>query len=158
MTIRERINLFLCARNIPRSTFEKRCGLSNGYVRNLKETPSATKLENILRAYPEINRVWLLTGEGEMLTVPASPGTQSTTDSGQQFNGAISGNQHQFAGHDLNNNAPCAVGAEVDKFMTALSAQMEITNAQMELTKATQAQLDKAQQQIDRLISLLEAK
>lgn len=94
-----------------------------------------------------------------MLSSPAAPTpTQATTDGGQQFNGTITGTHQQFAGHELNNNAPCGAGPEVAKLLQALNTQMEMTNAQMELTKTTQAQLDKAQQQIDRLISLLEAK
>ncbi len=67
MTIKDRIETFIEHQGIRRSTFEKSCGFSNGYTRNLKENPSASKIEDILNAYPELNRIWLLTGEGEML-------------------------------------------------------------------------------------------
>ena len=67
MTIKDRINIFIERQGIRRSSFEKSCGFSNGYTRNLKENPSASKLEAILKSYPELNRVWLLSGEGEML-------------------------------------------------------------------------------------------
>ena len=67
MTIKDRIELFIKHQKIRRSAFEKTCGFSNGYTRNLKENPSAAKIEDILRNYPELNRVWLLSGEGEML-------------------------------------------------------------------------------------------
>ena len=67
MTIKDRIELFIKRQGIRRSTFEKACGFSNGYTRNLKENPSAAKIEDILNNYPELNRVWLLSGEGEML-------------------------------------------------------------------------------------------
>lgn len=67
MTIKERIEIFIERQGIKRSVFEKSCGFSNGYTRNLKENPSATKIEDILNAYPELNRVWLLSGEGNML-------------------------------------------------------------------------------------------
>lgn len=67
MTIKERIEKFISYKGIRRSVFEKTCGLSNGYTRNLKESPSVSKIEDILTAYPELNRVWLLSGEGEML-------------------------------------------------------------------------------------------
>lgn len=67
MTIKERIEMFIEHQGIRRSVFEKSCGFSNGYTRNLKENPSATKIEDILNVYPELNRVWLMTGEGEML-------------------------------------------------------------------------------------------
>ena len=67
MTIKERMEIFIERQGIKRSVFEKSCGFSNGYIRNLKENPSASKIEDILSAYPEISRVWLLSGEGEML-------------------------------------------------------------------------------------------
>lgn len=67
MDLKERINLFLEHKKINRSAFEKASGLSNGYTRNIKESIGGTKLEGILNAFPELNRVWLLTGEGEML-------------------------------------------------------------------------------------------
>ena len=47
--------------------FEKRCGLSNGYIKNFKGNFGSDKLENLLNAFPNLNREWLLTGEGEML-------------------------------------------------------------------------------------------
>ena len=67
MSIKERIEIFIEKQGIRRSAFEKACGFSNGYTRNLKENPSATKIEDILKAYPDLNRVWLLSGEAEML-------------------------------------------------------------------------------------------
>lgn len=72
MTIKERIETFIESRGIKRSVFEKSCGFSNGYTRNLKENPSATKIEDILNAYPELNRVWLLSGDGDMLKSASS--------------------------------------------------------------------------------------
>ena len=59
--------MYIEHQGIKRSVFEKSCGFSNGYLRNLKENPSAAKIEDILTVYPEISRVWLLSGEGEML-------------------------------------------------------------------------------------------
>ena len=43
------------------------CHLSNGYVRNIKSQIGDEKLSNILNTFPELSKVWLLTGEGEML-------------------------------------------------------------------------------------------
>lgn len=66
-TIKERLLDFLGYLNIGQRKFEMNVGLSNGYVNSLKKSPSADKLQMILSAYPELNRDWLLTGEGEML-------------------------------------------------------------------------------------------
>ena len=47
--------------------FELKCDLSNGYVTSMRKGFGRQKLENVLKAYPELNREWLLYGEGEML-------------------------------------------------------------------------------------------
>lgn len=72
MTIKDRIEIFIENQHIKRSVFEKSCGFSNGYTRNLKGSPSASKIEDILNSFPELNRVWLLTGEGNMLKADAT--------------------------------------------------------------------------------------
>lgn len=70
MGLKERINDYLEYKQIRRYQFEKRCGLSNGYTRNIKDNIGPEKLEGILNAFPDINKIWLLTGEGEMLRRP----------------------------------------------------------------------------------------
>lgn len=48
--------------------------MSNGYIDKLRLSPSPEKIEIITQTFPELNRVWLLTGEGEMLNkIDASP-------------------------------------------------------------------------------------
>lgn len=66
-TPKERLILFISYLGIGQSRFEKNCGLSNGYVNNSKGNFGASKLDDILQRYPELNRTWLMTGEGEML-------------------------------------------------------------------------------------------
>lgn len=67
MSIKSRIVQFLEIMGISQGKFEKTAGLSNGYINGLKNSPGADKLQKILCAYPELNRDWLLTGEGSML-------------------------------------------------------------------------------------------
>ena len=66
-TIKDRILLFIKSLDIGQKKFEINCGLSNGYVNNLKATPSARVLQKIFGKYPELNRTWLLSGDGEMI-------------------------------------------------------------------------------------------
>lgn len=66
-TVKERLITFIKQKRISQKKFEEACGLSNGYLNSLRHAPSATKLQSILEAYPNINQVWLLTGVGEML-------------------------------------------------------------------------------------------
>lgn len=71
-TVKERIVAFVKAEQITAREFERRCGLSNGYVNNLKASPSSAVLQKILYAFPDLSQSWLLTGEGPMLSpVPA---------------------------------------------------------------------------------------
>ena len=58
---------FLRYKDISNSVFEKTCGMANGYVNNIRVGVSPKKLESILLNYPELNRDWLIYGEGNML-------------------------------------------------------------------------------------------
>lgn len=66
-TLKERIKMFCDRQKLQVSHFEKKCGLVNGYVNNIRKSVSAEKLEMILSAYPMLNRKWLLSGDGFML-------------------------------------------------------------------------------------------
>lgn len=71
MTTKARLEEFIRFKGLATSRFESMCHLSNGYVRNLKNQVGDEKLNNILSAFPELSKVWLLTGEGEMLNTDA---------------------------------------------------------------------------------------
>lgn len=75
MAIKERMLDFIERMNLTKKEFELTSGLSNGYLNNCKGNVGAAKLEGILTAYPQLNRTWLLTGEGEMLVADTSPRT-----------------------------------------------------------------------------------
>lgn len=66
-TAKERLVAYLTTKKISTREFERRSGLSNGYLKSLRANPSVDKLSAILKAYPDLNRIWLLTGEGSML-------------------------------------------------------------------------------------------
>ena len=59
-----------------KKAFENEVGLSNGFINNIKMTIHPKSSEKILSKYPEINRDWLLFGEGEMLNTKASAVTK----------------------------------------------------------------------------------
>lgn len=56
--------------------FEKKAGLSSGYITSMRKGFGPEKLNNVLSAFPELSRDWLLYGEGSMLcsekNIPAS--------------------------------------------------------------------------------------
>lgn len=139
-TVKERLIEFIKYKQISIREFERMAGLSNGYLKALRKSPTVEKMSSILRAFPELNRMWLLTGEGEMLT---STDGHVATVSGDGT--AISGNSNHVE-----------VPAIISKALDEISAQRMLTQkAQDQLDKAYE-QVSKAQEQIDRLISLLE--
>lgn len=73
MTISDRIRHFEENQGITVKRFESTAGLSNGYVNGIRKGIGSEKLADILRAFPELNRNWLLFGEGEMLTTGTAP-------------------------------------------------------------------------------------
>lgn len=72
MNVKERIKKFIEHKGLPVSKFEEQCELSNGYISAMRKGFGADKLNNVLNVFPELNREWLLYGEGEMLKVPAT--------------------------------------------------------------------------------------
>ena len=66
-TVKQRLMEFCKATGIRPSHIEQKCGFSHGYINSLKDRPSTERAERILAAYPQLSRVWLLSGEGAML-------------------------------------------------------------------------------------------
>ena len=67
MSVKERISEFCKYKGISIRQFEIQCNMSNGYVSSMRKGLGIEKLENVLSSFPELNRDWLLYGEGEML-------------------------------------------------------------------------------------------
>ena len=62
----DRILQFIDYKGISKLSFYKEVGLSNGFLDKNKSIGSG-KLVKILNSYPEIEPLWLLLGQGEML-------------------------------------------------------------------------------------------
>lgn len=68
--ILDRIKEYLDYKGIPVATFEKSLGMSNSsFGKQLKKGAAigTDKLENILKTYPDLSPVWVLTGQGPMI-------------------------------------------------------------------------------------------
>lgn len=66
-SIKERTILFIKSKGLKMKEFEDACGLSSGYVTSMRKGFGQEKLNNVLSAFPELNRNWLLYGEGDMV-------------------------------------------------------------------------------------------
>lgn len=84
-TIKDRTIEFVKSKGITMKTFEQMCGLSTGYVTSMRKGYGSDKLHNVLTAFPELNRDWLLYGEGEMIKGRVSQTTHG--DNSPNING-----------------------------------------------------------------------
>lgn len=69
--VKTRTQRFIQHKGITMKEFELACNLSSGYVTSMRKGYGSEKLNNVLTAFPELNREWLLYGEGEMLNTTA---------------------------------------------------------------------------------------
>ena len=66
MSINNRVREFIKKKNISFREFADKTGMSESNVR-LSKNYGSDKLERIIKAFPELNIIWLITGEGEMI-------------------------------------------------------------------------------------------
>lgn len=85
-SVKSRLKKFIEHLQIPQSEFEKRTGLSNGYVNNIRKSIKAEKFdESIAPVFPELNKVWLLHGIGKMLNDKGQDSAVKSFNSGRPF-------------------------------------------------------------------------
>ena len=72
-TVKERLMKFIKYNNYSQKRFEEAVGLSNGYVNNIRRSITEDKLQLIALKFPELNKSWLLTGEGSMIKGTSNP-------------------------------------------------------------------------------------
>ena len=118
--MKQRLIEYLKYKGIGQNRFEKIAGISNGYISNLKKSPGAEILTKILKAAPDLNRVWLLTGEGEMLTQDVVPVRQAEF---REYERTKSGNRfyRSTEGHIVMQVPIEALGSPDDEYATIVS-------------------------------------
>ncbi|MDR1368942.1 MAG: hypothetical protein LBJ72_02270 [Dysgonamonadaceae bacterium] len=67
MGVKDRIKTFTKYMDITVLDFERSISVSNGYVNSISKSIGIDKIEIILEKYPNLNLIWLLTGQGTML-------------------------------------------------------------------------------------------
>lgn len=66
-TVKGRLLQFLQAKRISQTEFGRILGVAPTYVGAMRKSLSADKVARLTRAFPDLNREWLLFGEGTML-------------------------------------------------------------------------------------------
>jgi phage repressor protein C with HTH and peptisase S24 domain len=82
MSVKERLTEYLRTKKISKSAFGRDIGVSSAYIASIRKSIQPDKLQRIALKYPDLNTVWLLTGEGEMLKTD----TMKATNSAEQSN------------------------------------------------------------------------
>lgn len=144
MGIRERLRKFIDYKGISRYKFYKDLGLSNGFL-DKEGNIGSDKCEKIIYQYPDLNIIWLITGEGDMLY-------NSTKN--HNVNQSISGNNNISTGY-----GSIEVSGEKLEEKLILSQQLEEKNNQIKdlliEQKKLQNTISKLQKQVDILINKL---
>lgn len=130
-TTKDRILEYIKYKGITQHAFERKCGLSNAYLNNMKKNFGMEKLNEILSIFPDLNRDWLLFGEGEMLNVEEK---------------SVAGSEKNFVNVGNNNRNTVNAGTTIDRMIDELAAQRQLH----------ERQIAKSQEQIDRLLGIVE--
>ena len=70
MSVKERLRKYIKYVGISERQFCLSIGVSTGYVNAISKSIQPDKLSSISINYPELNPLWLMTGDGEMLLMP----------------------------------------------------------------------------------------
>lgn len=116
MEITERIKMYTEYKGITVNKFEVSSGIARGSLRYIKQSIGSEKLSGIIKAFPDLNISWLITGEGEMLK-------ESNSNSGINL-GAIGGdNKSTYTNVGNSSN---------DKELEILKMKLELQNKEIE--------------------------
>jgi hypothetical protein len=67
--MKERLIEFLSYLGMGQNKFEEKVGLSIGYINKLKGDMKLNTVNKVISTYPELNKEWLIAGEGNMLKI-----------------------------------------------------------------------------------------
>lgn len=137
--IKERLIEFIASQKMSINKFEKECGLSTGYIKNMRKSVSPDKLQSIVQKFPELNPGWLMAGEGNML----------------KGNVNVSGDNSGVVVNGNNSNSPIDNRHYYSDSPDVLKAQIELLD---ERIKEKDAQIKEKDAQIKKLLDILASK
>ena len=95
MGVKERLREYIKTLNISEREFCRQIGVSSSYVNNIRQSIQPDKMKAIGEKFPELNPMWLLTGDGTMRN-----GDNTNRISGNN-NTAVAGNGNQVTTNDI---------------------------------------------------------
>ena len=144
--VKERLLQFIKTMGLSVAQFERRAGLSNGYIRNFRGSFGGNKFDMILEAFPMLNREWVTTGRGEMMLQRAVAEVQPS-ETGEEIEEATE-----------DENAVTEVSHEGRKIVFNVSKETLDAYAKLaeHVTTDWQAKYLNAQREVDTLTMLLD--
>lgn len=129
-TVKSRLSEYLKSKQISKSEFGRRIGVSSAFVSSMRTSIQPDKIKSIAIHFPDLNTDWLMTGEGSMLR----PSVSQTAGDGSVNVANVNGNGNGRIGAD-----PVALLSAHERLIDELAEQRKMFGSQ-----------------IDRLLSLLE--
>ena len=154
-SVKERLARFIASQKMSINKFEKACGLSTGYVKNMRKSISPDKLRSIVQMFPQLNPGWLMTGEGSMIRSNVGENNSGVviTGSNRLNNSPIHNDNRQYY-----SDSPDVLKAQIellDERIKEKDAQIKEKDAQI---KEKDAQIKEKDAQIKQLLDILASK
>lgn len=67
MSVQERLELYIKSKGLGNYQFEMKVGLSQGYVKGVRNCLHPEKIKRIANVFPDLNIEWMIIGRGEMI-------------------------------------------------------------------------------------------
>ena len=85
-TVKNRLRAFLRYKGMTQREFANKVGVSDGYVNAIRMSIKPDKLARVSATFPELDSMWLMTGEGTMLTDGTNPFGMSSEKPAAEWN------------------------------------------------------------------------
>lgn len=95
MGVKERLREYIKTLNISEREFCRQIGVSVSYVNSIRTSIQPDKMKAITERFPDLNPIWLLTGNGEMLQ------TNNINRFTGNNNTAVAGNGNSVTTNDI---------------------------------------------------------
>ncbi|NCB42875.1 MAG: XRE family transcriptional regulator [Clostridia bacterium] len=95
MGVKERLREYIKTLKISEREFCRQIGVSTSYVNSIRTSIQPDKMKSIAEVFPELNPIWLMTGDGEMLV---NSGVNNITGNN---NTAVAGNGNKVTTNDI---------------------------------------------------------